>query len=357
MVGIVGDWRLSPLCFGTFAALYFVIIPAEEEFLQREYPLEYKVYCRNVRRLLPRFRPWAGADRTPFAWRARSRSTTRTAPGGSSTPPRRTAERVSADRNSIRTDRFVASEKGESGHCGLPLPDALSHLGLATRFTTWLGFAPRSKVRRARMSDVFISYARSTAKQAQAVAQTLRGLGRSVWLDEEHPADRGYSEVLEKEFAASKAVLVIWSAEASVSERVRSIAGRAHEDDKLVQMAFDGAPLPLPFSLIPCANIKGRIAEADAPGWRKVSSRIAELCARETGSATDRQDHLPTSEIFGRCAHGHRARLVYFNKSGRHQERYVQMFPLTDVLVYRVTCPVCGQDYTTFDTAVERTDS
>ena len=68
MVGIVGDWRLSPLCFGTFAALYFVIIPAEEEFLQREYPLEYKVYCRNVRKLLPRFTPWAGADRTPFAW-------------------------------------------------------------------------------------------------------------------------------------------------------------------------------------------------------------------------------------------------------------------------------------------------
>jgi protein-S-isoprenylcysteine O-methyltransferase Ste14 len=68
MVGIVGDWRLSPLCFGTFAALYFVIIPAEEEFLQREYPLEYKIYCQNVRRLLPRFTPWVGADRTPFAW-------------------------------------------------------------------------------------------------------------------------------------------------------------------------------------------------------------------------------------------------------------------------------------------------
>ena len=68
MVGIIGDWRLSPLCVGTFAALYFVIIPAEEEFLQREHPLEYKVYCRNVRRLLPRFTPWAGADRAPFAW-------------------------------------------------------------------------------------------------------------------------------------------------------------------------------------------------------------------------------------------------------------------------------------------------
>jgi protein-S-isoprenylcysteine O-methyltransferase Ste14 len=68
MLGIIGDWRLSPLCVATFAALYLVIIPAEEEFLHREYPLEYKVYCRNVRRLLPRFTPWAGAERTSFAW-------------------------------------------------------------------------------------------------------------------------------------------------------------------------------------------------------------------------------------------------------------------------------------------------
>jgi protein-S-isoprenylcysteine O-methyltransferase Ste14 len=69
MVGIIGDWRLSPLCVATFTALYFVIIPAEEEFLHREYPLDYKVYCRNVRRLLPRFTPWPGAEGTPFAWR------------------------------------------------------------------------------------------------------------------------------------------------------------------------------------------------------------------------------------------------------------------------------------------------
>jgi protein-S-isoprenylcysteine O-methyltransferase Ste14 len=68
MVGIIGDWRLSPLCVATFTALYFVIIPAEEEFLHREYPLEYKVYCRNVRRLLPRFTPWTGTERTSFAW-------------------------------------------------------------------------------------------------------------------------------------------------------------------------------------------------------------------------------------------------------------------------------------------------
>jgi hypothetical protein len=35
------------------------------------------------------------------------------------------------------------------------------------------------------MSHVFISYARSTAKEAQAVATALRGLGHEVWLDDE----------------------------------------------------------------------------------------------------------------------------------------------------------------------------
>ena len=37
------------------------------------------------------------------------------------------------------------------------------------------------------MSDVFISYARSTAKQAQQVAEALRGLGDSVWIDDHLP--------------------------------------------------------------------------------------------------------------------------------------------------------------------------
>jgi protein-S-isoprenylcysteine O-methyltransferase Ste14 len=70
MVGIIGDWRLAPVCVATFVALYLVIIPAEEEFLQKTYPTEYKVYRDNVRRILPRLFPWAGARPISFDWRA-----------------------------------------------------------------------------------------------------------------------------------------------------------------------------------------------------------------------------------------------------------------------------------------------
>ena len=43
------------------------------------------------------------------------------------------------------------------------------------------------------MSDVFISYARSSASKAQQIAASLRGLGYSVWIDDDLPAHRSYT--------------------------------------------------------------------------------------------------------------------------------------------------------------------
>ncbi len=57
------------------------------------------------------------------------------------------------------------------------------------------------------MSDIFISYARSTAKQAQQVAEALRAMGYGVWIDDDLPAHRTYSRVIEEELTASKAAV------------------------------------------------------------------------------------------------------------------------------------------------------
>ena len=58
------------------------------------------------------------------------------------------------------------------------------------------------------MPHVFISYARSTAKEAQAVTAALRGLGHEVWLDDEIPAHRAYADVIEERLREAKAVVV-----------------------------------------------------------------------------------------------------------------------------------------------------
>jgi protein-S-isoprenylcysteine O-methyltransferase Ste14 len=70
MVLLIGDRRLVVPGALTFLALYFGLIPAEEEFLNQKFHDEYEVYCQNVPRLLPRITAWSKAEKTPFDWRA-----------------------------------------------------------------------------------------------------------------------------------------------------------------------------------------------------------------------------------------------------------------------------------------------
>ena len=130
------------------------------------------------------------------------------------------------------------------------------------------------------MSDIFISYARSTAARAQAIGEALRALGYGVWRDDEIPAHRPYADVIQERLAAAKAVLVIWSTEAASSEWVRSEAERARAERKLVQLSVDRAPLPMPFDQIQCADLAGWSGDLEAPGWKKVVGSIAELVTR-----------------------------------------------------------------------------
>ena len=67
------------------------------------------------------------------------------------------------------------------------------------------------------MSHVFISYARPDEPLAQLIAEELRGAGFEVWRDDELPAHRPYAEVIEERINGARAVVVLWSAEASKS--------------------------------------------------------------------------------------------------------------------------------------------
>jgi adenylate cyclase len=136
------------------------------------------------------------------------------------------------------------------------------------------------------MTDVFISYARSTDVQAKRIAEALRALGYAVWSDERLPAHRAYAEVIEEQLNAAKAVLVIWSADAVRSEWVRSEANRARESHKLVQIAFERVMPPMPFDQIHCADMSGWNGTLGGPRWRTVTEAIAAL-AKEGRSDGD----------------------------------------------------------------------
>ena len=127
------------------------------------------------------------------------------------------------------------------------------------------------------MSDVFISYARSTAPQAQQIAEALRALGYGVWRDDDLPPHRPYSEVIEERLRSAKAVVVIWSAEAVKSHWVQSEADLARQGGKLVQLSLDPIRLPMPFDRVQCEDMSGWTGDLDAAGWRKVAASVGDM--------------------------------------------------------------------------------
>lgn len=131
------------------------------------------------------------------------------------------------------------------------------------------------------MADVFISYARPDAATAKAVAAALRASSRSVWFDQDLPAHRSYSEVIEEQLEAATAVVVLWSKDSAASQWVRSEANRARETGRLVQLRLDDTRLPMPFDQIQCADLRNWSGRTDAPGWRMVEGSVAELLGQE----------------------------------------------------------------------------
>jgi TolB-like protein/Tfp pilus assembly protein PilF len=127
------------------------------------------------------------------------------------------------------------------------------------------------------MADVFISYAREDAAGALRVARALQAAGFDVWWDADLPAHRAYSEVIERNLEAAKAVVALWSNAAAKSQWVRAEADFARNADKLVQASFDGALPPMPFNQIQCADLKGWRGGPSHSGWAKLKGSVEAL--------------------------------------------------------------------------------
>jgi adenylate cyclase len=164
------------------------------------------------------------------------------------------------------------------------------------------------------MSDVFVSYARTTEAIAESVCEALRSSGFSVWRDDELPAHRAYGDVIEERLKASKAVVVLWSAEAAVSQWVRAEADAARGAGTLVQASVDGTVPPMPFNQIQCASLKGWAGDAVTPGWKKVLASVAALV--EPTSVPDIRPGRSSTHLVSVCV------LPFANMSGDAEQDY-----------------------------------
>jgi TolB-like protein len=119
------------------------------------------------------------------------------------------------------------------------------------------------------------------------IAAALRSDGYSVWIDDDLPAHRDYSRVIEEHLRSAKAVVVLWSSDAVKSRWVPAEADIAHEAGTLVQLSLDEAVPPLPFNRMQCSAMQGWTGDLNAPGWRKVVAGVAELVGRPSPPGTE----------------------------------------------------------------------
>jgi len=59
--------------------------------------------------------------------------------------------------------------------------------------------------------DIFISYARKDLSRVEPIARALESLGYGVWWDADLRAGRRFHQDIERELAAARCVLVVWT--------------------------------------------------------------------------------------------------------------------------------------------------
>ena len=165
------------------------------------------------------------------------------------------------------------------------------------------------------MSDIFISYARPNEALAKQAGEALRAAGYNVWRDDELPAHRAYSDVIEERIKGAKAVLVLWSNDAVRSQWVRAEADAARELGTLVQVSIDGSLPPMPFNQIQCADLFGWTGDTAWPGWTKVESSIASLAGAPAATADAAPSREPARRVVV-CV------LPFINMSGDAEQEY-----------------------------------
>jgi TIR domain len=108
------------------------------------------------------------------------------------------------------------------------------------------------------MADIFVSYAKADRPLALKLAAMLEAEGWKVWWDTSLAICDDFRNEIMTELGRARAVIVIWTDASIKSDWVRSEAGRAQADRKLIPVKLehlDYKDLPPPFDVLHTENV------------------------------------------------------------------------------------------------------
>jgi hypothetical protein len=108
------------------------------------------------------------------------------------------------------------------------------------------------------MADIFVSYAKADRSLASKLVAMLEAEGWKVWWDTNLDIGDDFRNEIMTELGRARAVIVIWTDASIKSDWVRSEAGRAQADRKLIPVKLEHLTykdLPPPFDVLHTENV------------------------------------------------------------------------------------------------------
>lgn len=135
---------------------------------------------------------------------------------------------------------------------------------------------------RARMADIFISYASEDRGRVRPLADALIARGFNVWWDRSLAAGQDYTAIIERELKIANAVIVVWTESSALSTFVRDEAGRARDEGRLVPVMLDRVSIPLGFGAFQAEDFTKWNGGANAPQMMLLEEVLkAKIAGRE----------------------------------------------------------------------------
>lgn len=142
------------------------------------------------------------------------------------------------------------------------------------------------------MSDIFVSYKKDDRAVAERLVTALRATGKDVWWDDALTPHEAWDAMIERQIAAARVVLVLWSPRSVHSDWVRSEAHYAQDHHKMVPVMVEHCSIPLAFMLRQAVDLSDGKFDDSNPNWIKL---LAWIGAVQAGDADAIPDQLPVS--------------------------------------------------------------
>ncbi|HVH49713.1 MAG TPA: TIR domain-containing protein [Sphingomicrobium sp.] len=120
------------------------------------------------------------------------------------------------------------------------------------------------------MSDIFVSYKKEDRATVERFVTALRAAGKEVWWDDALTPNEAWDAMIEKQIAAARVVIVLWSTRSIHSDWVRSEAHYAQDHHKIVPVMIEKCSIPLAFMLRQAVDLTDGKFGPGNPNWTKL---------------------------------------------------------------------------------------